>query len=124
MGILNGLFGKPVDRVGDDVRQNSVAADKYLKKAHSEIIQYGDFTFEYLYTNSEPISQGGAFGSVIYIMIESPVHEFVSTLPVDFLEIQESIDKHQENFQVLPDYLSVEKTRWLYFNMGKNFRAT
>ncbi len=123
MGILSSLFGKPVDKVGSDVRQNTDAVDTYMKSIHASVFQSGDFIFEYLYTSSEPITQSGVYGSVIYIRIESPSHEFVAGLPVDMPDIQNSIDKHQEKFSSLPNHLSKEKTRWMYFNMGKIFRV-
>lgn len=118
-----GFFGKSVDKVGSDVRENSTAADLFMKKVHSETTKYGDFTFEYLYTNSEPITPDGSYGSVIYLKIDSPVHEYVATLPTDLQAIQESIDRHQEDFGALPAHLSKGKTRWLYFSMGKIFRV-
>jgi hypothetical protein len=123
MGILSSLFGKPIDKVGSDVRQNTNAVEAYMKNTHASVFQAGDFNFEYLYTSSEPITQGGVYGSVIYIRIESPSHEFVAGLPVDMPEIQKSIDKHQQKFGALPSHLSNEKTRWMYFNMGKIFRV-
>ena len=125
MGFLSSLFGsgKKVDKVGADVRMNTDQVDSYMKEAHSEEFNYGDFTFEYLYTSSEPITQSGVYGSVIYIRIESPVHEYVAKLDVDKLEIHEAIDKHQDKFKHLPNHLSKEKTRWMYFNMGKIFRV-
>ena len=123
MGIFSSLFGKPVDKVGSDVRKNTDAVDAYMKNIHSSVFESGDFNFEYLYTSSEPITQSGVYGSVIYIRIESPLHEFVNVLPVDMPEIQNSIDKHQQKFSALPNHLPNEKIRWLYFNMGKIFRA-
>ena len=123
MGFFSSLFGKPIDKVGSDVRQNTDAVDGYMKNIHASVFESGDFTFEYLYTSSEPITQSGAYGSVIYIRVESPSHEFVSVLSVDLPEIQTSIDKHQQKFNVLPNHLSKEKTRWMYFNMGKIFRV-
>jgi len=122
-GGLMGFFGKPADKVGADVRQNSILVDLFMKDVHPKTTKYGDFTFDYLYTSSEPISQSGNFGSVIYIKIESPVHEYVAVLPVDSKELQESIDKHQESFKILPPHLLKEKTRWLYFSMGTVFRS-
>ncbi len=123
MGIFSALFGKPADKVGIAIRENSTLVDTHMKSIHSDIVQYGDFTFEYLYTSNEPISSNGTYGSVIYIRVESPVHEFVSSLPKDFPEIQESIDKHQKQYSGLPNNISKQMTRWLYFNMTKNFRA-
>lgn len=123
MGIFSSLFGKPVDKVGSDVRLNTDAVDAYMKNTHASVFESGDFTFEYLYTNPEPITQSGVYGSVIYIRIESPSHEFVAGLPVDMPEIQASIDRHQQQFSTLPNHLSKEKTRWMYFNMGKIFRV-
>jgi len=123
MGFFNSLFGKPVDKVSSDIRQNSTSVDLFLNKIHSNIVQYGDFTFQYLYTNSEPIAQGGIYGSVIYIRIESTVHESLYQLPIDTKAIQDSIDKHQNDFKALPDNLLKDKTRWIYFNMGTKFRV-
>lgn len=122
MGFFKSLFGKPVDKVSSDVRQNSISVGLFLSKAHSNIVQYGDFTFQYLYTNSEPIAQGEIYGSVIHIRIESPVHESLYQLPIDTKTIQDSIDKHQNDFKSLPDNLSKDKTRWIYFNNGTKFR--
>jgi hypothetical protein len=95
-----------------------------LRKTHSNKVQYEDFTFEYLYTNSEPIALGGVYGSVIYIRVDSTVHESVYMLPVDTKSIQDSINEHQKNFNNLPSNLSKETTKWLYFNMGTKFRIT
>ena len=122
MGIFSSFFSKPTDKVSVDIRLNTDLVGSYMKNTHSKIIKFGDFTFEYLYTNSEPITLNGEYGSAIYIRIESPVHEYVSTLPADFPAIQKSIDQHQKKFSTLPNNLSKEKTRWLYFNMGKVFR--
>jgi|LakMenEpi03Aug12_release.lakeMendotaPanAssembly.Ray.scaffolds.fasta_scaffold1230959_1 hypothetical protein len=124
MGFFSSLFGKPVDKVGSHVRQNSNAVSAYMKNVHSNVCTFGDFNFEYLYTSSELISQNGEYGSVIYIRIESPKHEFVAALPADNKEIQKSIDKHQSKFSSLPDDLSKDKTRWMYFNMGTIFRVS
>ena len=124
MGIFSSLFGKPVDKVGSDVRQNTDLVDAHMKESHDQISEIGDFTFEYLYTSSEPITRSGDYGSVIYIRVQSPVHENVSSLPIDFKELQDSIDIHQLQNSVLPRHLSKEKTRWMYFNMGKIFRVT
>jgi hypothetical protein len=123
MGLFSSLFGKPVDNVGAAIRENTVIVDAYMKECHSEIEEYGDFTFEYLYTTSEKINQTGDYGSVIYIRVDSPIHEHVANLPVSFSEIQEAIDEHQEDFNDLPEELSRDKTRWLYFNMMKVFRT-
>jgi hypothetical protein len=124
MGIFSFLFGKPIDKVPSHIRSNTDKVDSYMRQNHPESVRFGDFTFEYLYTTCEPITQYGDYGSVIYIRIESPVNEFVSALPVDSPDIQESIKSHQLNFQVLPGSISKESTRWLYFNMGKTFLAT
>jgi hypothetical protein len=125
MGFLSSLFGSPkvVDKVSSDVRLNTDQVDSYMQGVHGSDLKYGDFTFEYLYTSSEPITQSGTYGSVIYIRIESPVHDNVAALDVDTKEIQDAIDKHQEKFNVLPNHLSKDKTRWIYFNMGKKFRV-
>ena len=123
MGFLSSIFGKPVDRVSPIIRQNTDLVDAYMKSAHENTIQLGDFTFEYLYTSSEPITQNNVFGSVIYIRIESPVHEHVAGLSENSKDIQSSIDKHQEKFSSLPNHLDKDKTRWMYFNMGKIFRV-
>jgi len=122
MGFLSNLFGKPVDKVSSAVRQNSAEVDLFMKEVHPKISKYGDFTFEYLYTSSEQTTPG-TYGSVIYIRIESPKHEYVATLPTDLKTIQKSIDKHQENFSSLPDHISKELTHWLYFSMGTVFRV-
>ena len=124
MGIFSSIFGKPVDKVSIQIRENTALVDSHMKAKHSKVAKYGDFTFKYLYTNPEPINQVGTYGSVIYIMVESPVHEYVSSLPLDFKEIQASIDSHQKDFGSLPSNLSKEMTKWLYFNMGKKFRIT
>ena len=124
MGIFSSMFGKPVDKVSSQVRENTALVDSHMKATHSKVAKHGDFTFEYLYTSPEPISQSGTYGSVIYIRIESPVHEFVSTLPVDLKEIQASIDSHQKEFSSLPNNISKQITKFLYFNMGKTFRVT
>lgn len=124
MGIFSSLFGKPVDKVPLSIRQNTDAVDAYMKEIHTDIVQFGDFTFEYLYTTSELITTNGEYGSAIYVRIESPVHEFVSTLPVDSPDIQNSIKLHQSQFKSLPNFLSKESTRWLYFNMGTIFFVT
>lgn len=123
MSIFSSMFGKPVDKVGSNVRQNTELVDTHMTSVHSKIVKYGDFTFEYLYTSPEPISQGGTYGSVIYIKIDSPVHEYVAKLPIDLQVIQSSIDKHQKDFSALPSHLSKEMTRFLYANMGKVFRV-
>ena len=123
MGIFSSMFGKPVDKVSSQVRENTALVDLYMKSAHSNVAKYEDFTFEYLYTSPEPVTQGGTYGSVIYIRVESPVHEYVSTLPVDLAAIQTAIDSHQKDFSSLPNNLSKELTKWLYFNMGKVFRV-
>ncbi len=123
MGIISSMFGKPVDKVGSDVRQNTSSVDSHMNIVHSKIVKYGDFTFEYLYTTPEPITEDGAYASVIYIRIESPVHGEVSILPNDFEALQESIDKHQKDFSELPAHISKGMTRWLYFNFNKVFRT-
>lgn len=125
MGIFSSIFGsnKFIDKVGPNVRQNTELVGTYMKGAHDGIQKFGDFTFEYLYTSSEQITQSGLYGSVIYIRVNSPVHENVALLAVDFKDIQRSIDEHQTKFKVLPDHLSKDVTRWLYFNMGKIFRT-
>jgi hypothetical protein len=123
MGILSSLFGKRTDKVGDQIRENSAIVDSIMKECHSEPAEYDDFVFEYLYTNSEPISDDAEYGSVIYIRVTSPVHEHVSNLPTDFRAIQEAINDHQSDFADLPEGVLREKTRWLYFNMMKVFRA-
>ncbi len=121
MGIFSLLFGKPVDKVSSDIRTNSSRVETYMDTFPKDFV-YGDFTLSYFYTNSEPIAHGGVYGSVIYMMIDSPVHQFVSTLPVDYPDLQEAIDKHQEKFKNFPSSITKEKTKWLYFNMGKVFR--
>lgn len=123
MGFLSSMFGKPVDKVGADVRKNTELVDSHMKAVHIVPFQSGDFLFEYLYTSSEPITQSGIYGSVIYIRIQSPVHEHVAGLAADLAEIQSAIDAHQSKFNVLPSHLSKEKTRWMYFNLGKIFRV-
>jgi len=123
MGIFSSVFGKPVDKVGPEVRLNTELVDAHMKVIHSNSFHSGDFIFEYLYTSSEQITSSGAFGSVIYIRVQSPVHESVAALPADSREVQASIDKHQKKFSSLPMNLSQSKTRWLYFNMGKIFRT-
>ena len=123
MGIFSSMFGKTADKVGSDIRQNTELVDTHMNSIHSEILKYGDFTFEYLYTSPEPITQGGTYGSVIYICIESPVYDNVSSLPEDLEAIQDSINKHQNDFSNLPAHISKEMTRWLYFNMSKVFRV-
>ena len=123
MGLFSSLFGKPIDNVGAAIRENTVAVKAYMKECHSEIEEYGDFTFEYLYTTSEKINQVGDYGSVIYIRVDSPIHEHVANLPVSFSEIQEAIDEHQEDFNDLPEETSRDKTRWLYFRAGECFEA-
>jgi hypothetical protein len=124
MGIFTSLFGKPADRVGGAVRRNSELVDAHMKKTHSVTTDYGDFRFEYLYTSSELVSQDGTYGSVIYIRVESSKHECVSSLPRDFRALQDSISEHQNDCGHLPNTLSKEMTRWLYFNMGTIFRIT
>jgi hypothetical protein len=123
MGVFSSIFGKPADKVSSQVRENTALVDLHMQTAHAKVVMYGDFTFEYLYTSPEPVTQGGTYGSVIYITVESPVHEYVSNLPVDFSEIQKAIDSHQKDFSSLPSNLSKELTKWLYFNMGKVFRV-
>jgi len=125
VGIFSSLFGsgKVVDKVPPEVRQNTEAVGVYMKSAHETTLAFGDFTFSYLYTSSEPITQGGVYGSVIYIKVDSPVHENIAGLEADSKDVQHSIDKHQAKFKVLPNHLSKEKTRWMYFNMGKIFRV-
>ncbi len=122
MSFFSSLFSKAIDKVSVDIRLNSDLVNSHMENIHSEIVDFGDFTFEYLYTNSEPITLDGKYGSAIYIRIESPVHDYVSNLPVDLPTLQKSIDQHQKKFSALPNNLSKEKTRWLYFNMGKVFR--
>ncbi len=124
MGIFSSMFRKTADKVGIEIRQNTDLVDTYMNSVHSDIVKYDDFTFEYLYTSPEPITQDGTYGSVIYIRIESPVHENVSSLPEDLEAIQDSINKHQNDFSNLPVHISKEKTRWLYFNMSKVFRVS
>jgi len=123
MGIFASVFGKPVDKVGPEVRLNTELVDSHMRGVHSCGFQSGDFIFEYLYTSSEPITPSGGYGSVIYIRVQSPVHDSVAALPVDSREVQASIDDHRKKFSPLPNNLSRDKTRWLYFNMGKIFRA-
>jgi hypothetical protein len=118
-----GFFGKKVDKVSSEIRENTTAVDSHLKKIHSNSASYDNFTFEYLYTSSEPISQFGDYGSVIYMRVDSPVHQPVYSLPVDSQAIQHAIDKHQKTYNALPTNLSKDKTRWIYFNMGTVFRA-
>ena len=123
MGIFSSIFGKPIDKVSIEIRKNTELVKSYMENTHSEIITYGDFTFEYMYTTSELITKGGGYGSVIYIRIESNVHEFLPSLPDNFEPIQESIERHLRDFNNLPNNLSKEKTRWLYFNSGKIFHT-
>ena len=108
MGFFSSLFGSPVDKV------------------FQKVTEYDDFTFEYLYTTSELITQDGEYGTVIYIRIDSKVHKNVAALPVDSKEIQDAIDKHQKEFKrridmALPE--TKEITRWLYFNLATMFRT-
>ena len=123
MGIFSALFGKPIDRVGPIVRSNTDQVDTFLKSSHPKSLELGDFTFEYLYTASEPINENGDFGSVIYIRIESSIHKEVSKLPFDDKQIQSAIDEHQNLHGSIPPNLLKDKTRWLYFNMSTIFRA-
>ena len=62
MGFFSSIFGKPVDKVGIQVRENTALVDSHMQATHSEFAKYGDFTFEYLYTSPEPISQSGTYG--------------------------------------------------------------
>jgi len=123
MGIFSSIFGKPVDKVGGQVRQNTALVESHMKNVYSQNETYGDFELQYLYTSSEPISRVGEYGSVIYIRIESPAHEFVSALPADMPEIQRAIDEHQKKVQSFPSGISKDITKFLYFNMGKIFRS-
>jgi len=130
MGFLSFLFGNPVDKVGSDIRENTERVSTYMETFH-KVTEYDDFTFEYLYTTSELITQDGKYGSAIYIRIDSKVHENVAALPVDSKEIQDAIDKHQKEFKKrlaigmsdAPHPESKEITRWLYFNLATIFRA-
>tara|TARA_B110000238_G_C15917216_1_gene348847 strand:- start:155 stop:514 length:360 start_codon:yes stop_codon:yes gene_type:complete len=118
-----GIFSS--DNVGNDVRNNTELVDSHMRSV-PKIFRYNDFIFEYLYTTSEPITEDGkTYGSAIYIRIESSKDDFyVSSLPVNSKEIQEAIDKHQEEFGNLPGNLSKSLTKWLYFNMATVFRIT
>jgi len=125
MGILSKLFGKPklVDKVPPPIRVNTECVSKHMETLHPKIEKIGDFTFEYLYTSPEPITQNGDYGSVIYIRIGSDVHENVPQLENDFSPIQQSIDAHYAKYGKLPTNVSKDVTRFLYFNMGKVFRT-
>jgi hypothetical protein len=124
MGIFSKIFGKPIDKVGQEIRSNTDWLDGYMQEVHSEVIQYSDFTFEYLYTTSEQITENGDYGSVIYIRVERSNGEDLSSVSHDDQPIQKSIDKHQEEFGSIEGLPCPNKTRWLYFNMRTIFRAT
>jgi hypothetical protein len=130
MGFFSSLFGSPVDKVGSDIRENTEIVSTFMESFH-KVTEYDDFTFEYLYTASEVITQDGKYGSVIYIRIDSKVHENVAALPVDSKEIQDAIDKHQKEFKRRIDIAmsdaphpeSKEITRWIYFSLATIFRT-
>jgi hypothetical protein len=123
MGLFSAIFGRPVDKVSPEIRLNSELAGEYMKEAHPSAIQFGDFVFEYLYVNSEPITQSGIYGSVIYIRVTSSENKNLAGLPTDSSDIQNSIDEHQAKYSDLPRNLFQDKTRWMYFNMGTIFRV-
>jgi len=85
LGIFSSLFGsgKVVDKVAPEVRRNTEAVGVYMKSAHETKSAFSDFTFSYLYTISEPITQGGVYGSVIYTKVDSPVHANIAGLEAD-----------------------------------------
>ena len=125
MGFLSFMFGEPVDKVGSDIRRNTEIVSTYME-TFRKITEYDDFTFEYLYTSSELITDDGKYGSVIYMRVDSKAHENVAAFPVDSKEIQDAIDKHQKEFKrridmALPE--TKEITRWLYFNLATMFRT-
>ena len=126
MGILSKLFGKPklVDKVPPPIRVNTECVSTHMDTVHPKIEKIGDFTFEYLYTSPEPITRNGDYGSVIYIRIDSDVHESVPQLAIDFLPIQQSIDAHYEKYGRLPTSVNKDVTRFLYFSLGRVFRTT
>ena len=125
MGFFSSLFGSPVDKVASEIRLNTERVSIFME-TFQKVTEYDDFTFEYLYTTSELITQDGEYGTVIYIRIDSKVHKNVAALPVDSKEIQDAIDKHQKEFKrridmALPE--TKEITRWLYFNLATMFRT-
>lgn len=125
MGFFSSIFGKPtlVDKVPPHIRQNAAVVGEWIRSSFPKKIKHGDFTFEYLYTHCEPIDQNGKYGAVVYICIESLVHEYVSNLPIGFPKLDTAINEHRARFNNLPSNISKGDTRFLYFNMGKVFRA-
>ncbi|MDC1011583.1 hypothetical protein OAQ60_02615 [Methylophilaceae bacterium] len=125
MGFFSSLFGSPVDKVASEIHLNTERVSIFME-TFQKVTEYDDFTFEYLYTTSELITQDDKYGSVIYIKIDSKVHKNVAALPVDSKEIQDAIDKHQKEFKrridmALPE--TKEITRWIYFNLATMFRT-
>jgi hypothetical protein len=125
MGLLSALFGKPklVDKVPSDIRQISRDVEVHMQQVHANMQRAGDFTFEYLYTHCEPVDSHGPYAPVIYIRVDSPIHQYVCQLPVNSVDIQAAIDKHQAEFGEFPENLPKARIRWLYFNMHVAFRA-
>lgn len=105
------------------IEENTTSVGRYMKSNHSAIQAFGDFYFEYLYTVTEPIKEDGALGSVIYIRVDSERISNVASLPPEDARVQKAISSHQAKYSTLPDHLARQHTRWLYFNLGKIFRA-